>query len=167
MSFALALAPLRKGYGPTAILEGRDDKGSSLTLDTRTLARIDFANPTPIELTAAQADTTFAVGFAPFVPLDSVSYSVILPDPSTCIGKTFRFEVRASPPASGTLRIERPGIVLRAVLSAPSGDSSRTGVFVDIFSGAQGSWIEVYALSATCFAVRGVISSLGVVEIGP
>lgn len=166
MSFAsaLSLAPLRKGYGPTAVLDGKAP--SPLTPDSRTLAHIDFADTTTIELTTAQADTTFLVGFAPFsVPSSPKIRIVTLPNPAACVGKTFRFELRGAPSASCTLSIRTSdtthalgGNISSFVLTNPTSnlDVSLNGTITISSDAMSGDWVEVYALTPKHFVVRGV-----------
>jgi len=161
--FALTLAPLLKGYGPTAGIEAKPVP--ALTLDTRTLARLDSSDTALLELHASQADTTFVVGSASESGSGSGSgsgdsvKSVLLPSPATCIGKTFRFQIRTAPPIP--VRIECTDVLVRAVMHSSDGDSNRNGTYVRIgVDAVLGDWIELYALSPACYAARGV-SSLG------
>jgi hypothetical protein len=165
MSFALALAPLRKGSGPTAVIEGRPVP--VLTPDTRTLKRIEFPDVQmpPIVLSAAQADTTFAVGFVSRTPLagDGIQISrfVWLPPAATFVGKTFRFELQGPPTEKCALDLFFDGNpFVNGRIQSEEGDSTSMDTnssTIRIGEGARaGDWFEVFGLTDQHLSVRGV-----------
>lgn len=160
--FALALAPLRSGYGPTSILDGKPVP--PLSLDTWTLTRLDFSNAMPpIVLTASHANTTLLI--------DSVAGSdataeqhVVLPDPAMWVGKTFRFEIRTQLPPNCEIHFQffddSYDSNVYGVIACAEGNSStyedRTvvEVVVEVGSAADaGDWFEVRSLPSASSAL--------------